>query len=85
MNKSINDVVERMKKARTWTEFGMSVKDVLSVLIEYIASKDAPDKEESETIADLHTQLAEKDKTISNLRESNKKLRQENKRLKEGY
>ena len=89
MKQPIYEIVDKLKKSRTWTEFGVSVKDVLYILNDYIAYKEAPNKAESEIIAELHMKLeekdmeiAEKDKTIANLRESNKKLRR---KAKEGY
>lgn len=69
------EMIEQLRNHRTLREAGITREDVLEVLVEDEARKPAPDKEQADTIAELH-------KTIDNLRESVKKLRAENKKLR---
>lgn len=76
------DLISKMRNANTWRELGLTIKEVLEVLIEDEASKPAPSKDAADTIADLYRQIEEKNNTIERLRESVKKLRQENKKAR---
>lgn len=73
-----NELIERMKNAKTWREAGLTVQDVMSVI-----TQEEKTNFTAEKIQDQNDTFAEYQKTIANLRESIKKLRSENKRLRE--
>lgn len=81
-NLTKQEVISKMRGRKTFRETGLTIDQVLSVLVEDEASKPAPSKDEANAMAELHQQIAEKDEVIANLKESVKRLRSENKKLR---
>lgn len=73
---SKQEVIDKLRRSKTWREFGYTVAETLDALSDDAESV-APIQhaDQSETIAELQ-------KTIDNLRDSVKRLRAENKKLK---
>lgn len=75
---SRQEILDKMKKSRTWRETGLTVAEVYGAFsgdAEAVAEHKIEQPDQSETIAELQ-------KTIDNLRDSVKRLRAENKKLK---
>lgn len=79
---SIKELIHKIRGRKTWRETGLTVNEVLEVLVEAEASKEAPTKDEAVAVAELYQQIEEKDKIIDNLRETNRKQRSELKKLR---
>lgn len=70
------ELVARLKQAKSWREVGYTISEVLDA-IENSGAGSAPNTSEKDE------RISELEEKVSRLMESNKRLRQENKQLKE--
>lgn len=76
------EVYERMLGKKTFRETGLQLTEVRDAFAELLATVEPYTRTQADAMAELYQQLEEKNKLIANLKESNKKYRSENKKLR---
>lgn len=74
------EALEKLKNVRTIRESGLKLSDIVSALEDVSYSEAMND--ESERVAELKSQIEERDAQIQNLKETNRRQRQELKRYR---
>ena len=69
------ELIYRLKNARTFREAGVTLADVLNVFLEDEATQEPPTKEQADVVAELNRQIEAQRETIKKLRAENKKMR----------
>ena len=69
------ELIYKLKNARTFREAEVTLADVLSVMLEDEARQEPPTKEQSYVVSELNRQIETQRETIKKLRAENKKMR----------
>ena len=71
------ELIFKLRNARTFREAEVTLADILNVLVEDEATQEPPTKEQADNIAELHRQIDAQKETIKTLRAENKRLRKQ--------
>ena len=69
------ELIYKLKNARTFREAEVTLDDVLNVCLEDEARQEPPTKEQADVVAELNRQIETQRETIKKLRAENKKMR----------